>query len=52
MLGKGNCRIVYSYNDRFVLKLGDEAHGNEAKIARLPSITAEVLWEGRACVHA
>ena len=51
MLGKGNWRVVYSYNDRFVLKLMDEAHGNEAKIARLlPSITAEVLWEGRACV--
>eukprot|EP00439_Symbiodinium_sp_Y106_P008556 s9373_g1.t1 len=51
MLGKGNWRVVYSYNDRFVLKLGDEAHGNEAKIARLlPSITAEVLWEGRVHV--
>ena len=51
MLGKGNWRVVYSYNDRFVLKLGDEAHGNEAKIARLlPSITAEVLWEGRVYV--
>ena len=47
MLGKGNWRVVYSYNDRLVLKLADVAHGNEAKIARLlPSITAEVLWEG------
>ena len=51
LLGKGNWRVVYTYNDRFVLKLADEAHGNEAKMARLlPSITAEVLWEGRVYV--
>ena len=36
LLGKGNWRVVYTYNDRFVLKLADEAHGNEAKMARPP----------------
>ena len=43
LLGKGNWRVVYTYNDRFVLKLADEAHGNEAKMARLlPSITEQL----------
>ena len=46
MQGKGNWRIVYSYSERLVLKLADEGHGNEAKMARLfPSITADVLWD-------
>ena len=50
LLGKGNWRVVYTYNDRFVLKLADEAHGNEAKMARLlPSITEQLCHPTCVC---
>eukprot|EP00439_Symbiodinium_sp_Y106_P034053 s7125_g4.t1 len=53
MLGKGNWRVVHSYNDRFVLKLADEAHGNEAKIATPPFDNGGgVVGRARVCVHA
>ncbi|CAE7494400.1 unnamed protein product, partial [Symbiodinium sp. CCMP2456] len=51
MVGKGNWRVVYGYNEKMVIKLADAPHGNEALMSTLfPSITAEVVWQGKVHV--